>query len=104
MCLPKLFDCLCVATIHHRVWGKNERRLFIQCGLYGVDTRPERLAINIAKMWNEAGPRNHIVGSAVAEGGSDNFSSAGQRQRGHRKHMAPETAIHANSPLHHVKF
>src|SRR6202035_2701628 len=104
MCPSEVLYALGVTAIDHRMRRQNERCPIIQRSLYGVDTGAKRFSVDVAKVRSVSCPRNHIVGSAVSESGSNNLSSPWQCQRGDRQYMSPESAVDRNRPLDGMKF
>src|ERR1700680_2184410 len=100
----EIFYPLCITTIDHWMRRENERRPVVQRRLDGIDTDTKRFRVDVAKVRNVTGPRDHIVGPAVTKRRSDDFASTRQRQGGHRQHMSPETADHGNGALDDMKF
>src|SRR6202521_1990156 len=99
-----IFYALRITTIDNRMRRENERRPVIQRRFDSIDTDTKRFRVDVAKMWNETSPRDHIVGPAVAKSWSDDLASTRQRQGGHRQHVSPETAAHGNGALNRMKF
>src|ERR1700694_3743202 len=99
----ELFYPLCITAIDHWMRRENERGPVVQRRLDGIDTDTQRFRVNVAKVRNETGPRDHIVGPSVSKGRSDDFVSVRLRQGRDRQHMSPETAAHGNGALDGMK-